>query len=802
MISRLCVAVLLITFYCYPGSCLYGQHPVTGTVVAGPERSPLTDILVSCYPQDSVSKGFTSVLTDSAGLFTFTVQEGNYNFEAVFAGSICWSRVINVSGPVDLGVIMVDTVMEDQLEGTGIRERKRVLGIEQGKLVYSPPMQSAGTAFDILKTAPNVFATDEAIQISGKGDAGIMINGRWERMPVAQVIDYLKSLPAGRVEKIEIIRNPYAETDAENRSGYINIILKGKRDRGISGTANAHTRNASLFSYGGGININGNTGKWQYGLNMSASEDRNTTNGSNILHFPDKYWVDSSHQVTSSRAFICSVNADYRISRRQSAGGSFYWSRTPASASENNPSGIYNKSRTALDSMLRTTGINPSLNSIGSANLNYTLDIDSTGKKLRLDIDHFSQRSDRQQDFTNYEYDNAGNETRAAERYESGNEQLMAITTANLAVDLPLRWARLSFGGKLTAIRNINSTSFYERKGETWEPDHSRFDHFRYFENTQALYAKADRKAGKWNLMAGIRAENTQTRGISEVYKIENGNRYLKLFPSADISYEYAPGNILNAGYSRRIDRPMFVQVNPFRWYHTKYAFTHGNPSLQPSFSHNIELSYLLQMKWNFNVGYSRVNQMFSEIDLVDPIRHTRETLVDNILDIDMYNAQVSTSFNIRKRWLLYPQAGVSYTRIFSKVDYLQYSAGYFGYAAVYQQIALDRKKKLLLDLNTYYYAPRSYGVMQFKTLWAQSATITYGISDNRWQLSITASDIFRTGAMRYNSIVNETLRERHVYRDQQAVTLTVRYNFKYGQLQAKKEKAISNEEEMKRAGR
>ncbi|OJU76658.1 MAG: hypothetical protein BGO09_02695 [Bacteroidetes bacterium 47-18] len=802
MILRLCAAVLFIISYCYPGSDLYGQHRITGTVVTGPARHPVRDVLVACYPQDSLSNGFTSVLTDSAGLFTFTVKDGRYNFEAVFAGNVCWSREIDVSGPVDLSVILIDTAASDVLEGTGIRERKQVLSIEQGKLVYHPPMQSVGSAFDILKTAPNVFATDESIQISGKGDAGIMINGRWERMPVAQVIDYLKSLPAERVEKIEIIRNPYAETDAENRSGYINIVLKGKWDRGISGTANAHTRNASLFSYGAGINLNGNTGKWQYGLNVSASEDRNTTNGSNILHFPDKYWVDSSRQVTSSRPLIFSVNADYRISEQHAVGGSLYWSRTPVSVSENNPSGIYNKSYTVLDSMLRTTGINPSLNNMGSANLNYTFDIDSSGKKLRLDIDHFSQWFDRKQDFTNYEYDNAGDETKAAQRYESGNEQLMAITTANLAVDLPVRWARLSFGGKLTSIRNINSTSFYERKGATWQPDHSRFDHFRYFENTQALYAKADRKVGKWTFMAGVRAENTQTRGVSEVYKIENTNRYLKLFPSADISYEYAPGNVLNAGYSRRIDRPMFVQVNPFRWYHTKYAFTHGNPSLQPSFSHNIELNYMLQMKWNFNAGYSRVNQMFSEIDLVDPVRHTRETLVDNILDIDIYNVQVSTSFNIRNRWLLYPQAGVSYTRVFSKVDYLQYSAGYFGYAAVYQQIALDKKRKFLLDLNTYYYAPRNYGVMQFKTLWAQSATITYGIADNRWQLSITANDIFRTSGMRYNSIVNETLRERSVYRDQQSVALTIRYNFKYGQQNAKKEKPVSNEEEMRRAGR
>lgn len=801
MILRIFQVIFFVIICCFPGLGLWAQYQVKGKITEQNSRVPLGGFLVSCQSQDSLAQVVITSFTDEAGMFTFTLKGGVYNFVAEFAGIACWSRSIHVKGTEDLGEIPVDTSAVDLLEGIGLIERKQVLKIEQGKIIYTPPMQSAGTAFDILKTAPGLFVTDESIEITGKGHGGIMINGRWERVPAARVIDYLKSLPAERIEKIEIIRNPYAETDAENRSGYINIVLKGNIDRGIAGSVNINTKKASLYSYGGGVNLNGNTGKWQYAFNMSVSRDNTTTVGSNILHFPDKYWVDSSRQVSGVTPFVIAANADYHLSKKHILGGSVYWSRTKLSATENNPSEIYNRSRTNLDSLLRTTAENPSLNNIASVNLNYTFHIDSSGKRLRLDLDHFDQCFGRKQDLINYEYDNSGNETKQAERYESGNNQLMTITTANLAIELPLRWMGLAFGGKLTAISNINRTSFYKRQGEMWVADHTRFDHFKYAEHTQALFIKADKKVEKWSFMAGIRAENTQTLGVSEVYNVENRNQYLKLFPSSDIGYEYTPGNVLNVGYSRRIDRPMFVQVNPFRWYHTKYAFTHGNPSLQPSFSHNVEVNYMLKMKWNFNAGYSRITQMFSEVDFVDPLQHTRETIVDNILDLNVYNVQVSTSYHVWKRWLLYPQAGISYTQIFSKVDYLQYSAGYFAYASLYQQIALDKKRKFLLDLNTYYYAPRSYGVMQFKTLWAQAATLTYAAFDNSWQFSITANDIFRTGAMRYNSIVNETLRERYVYRDQQSVALIVRYNFKHGRANTKKEKNLSNQEEMNRAG-
>lgn len=794
--------VFLIIIGCFSGRELWGQYRITGKIVERHSGLPVEAIEVFCQLQDSLPPDPVSVTTDNAGIFVFTLDKGIYNFVAACAGIECWSNTIQVTGPMDLGVISVDTSVVELLDGVGFSERKQLVKIEQGKIIYTPPMQSAGNAFDILKTAPGVLVTDESIEIAGKGNAGIMINGRWERMPVNRVIEYLKSLPAEQVMTIEIIRNPYAESDAENRSGYINIVLKGIRERGIAGTGNIHTRNASLFSFGGGINLNGNTGHWQYSFNMSASRDNATTTGSNILHFPDKYWVDSSRQVSETTPFIVAGTATYSFNKKHSVGGSLYWSRQVSFSTENNPSQIYNSARTGLDSLLRTTAENPAFNNIGSANLNYTFSPDSSGKKIRIDFDHFDQRFDRKQDFINYEYDRGGVEKRPAERYESGNDQLMTITTANLAVTLPLPWVRLSFGGKVTAISNINKTSFYRRQEDAWVADTDRFDHFKYSETTGALYVKADKRIAKWSFMAGLRAENTRTLGISEVYNVENSNQYLKLFPSADISYEHTSGNVLNIGYARRIERPMFVQVNPFRWYHTRYAFTHGNPSLQPFFSHNMELNYMLKMKWNFNAGYSRINQMFSEIDFVDPVLHTRETMVDNILDLNIYNVQVSTSFNIRKRWLLYPQAGVSYTQIFSKVAYLQYSAGYFGYASLFQQIAVDKNRKLLLDLNTYYYAPRSYGVMQFKTLWAQGVTLTYALFDNKWQVSITASDIFRTGAMRYNSTVNETLRERFVYRDQQAIAFTVRYNFKQGRANTGSEKNRSNEEEMNRVGR
>ncbi len=253
--------------------------------------------------------------------------------------------------------------------------------------------------------------------------------------------------------------------------------------------------------------------------------------------------------------------------------------------------------------------------------------------------------------------------------------------------------------------------------------------------------------------------------------------------------------------YSRRIDRPMFGQVNPFRWYHTQYAFTNGNPTLQPYFSHNLELNYMLNQTYNLNAYYSRSTNMFSEYDFADPQTNMRETRVENILNTNYYGLAVSAQVKLWKRLLIVPQAGLAYNQIFSKVDYLNYSAGTFIYASLYQQLNLDKKNQWFLDLNTYYYAPRNYGIMQFKTLWALTAKVTYSTANKKWQFVLAANDVFRTAAMRYNSIINETLRERYVYRDQQSIGITARYNFEYGSTKAQKQKAAANQDEMNRVG-
>lgn len=792
--KALYLLTLLVCVFFIP---VHAQYNLSGKVTVEQQQAT-PKIIVQLLSQENDSI-INAAPLDKEGNFSFKANQGNYLINFEWDHYILEQKTVLLNADTDLGLIPITLPSVDELKGVQVTAGKGRFKMEQDKFLYTPALNSAQSAFDIVQSTPMLTVTDEAIQLTGKGTPRIMINGRWERMPAAQLITYLKSLPADKVKNIEIVRNPGAEQDAENNSGYINIVLKDQKTQGYQGSVSMNAFKATFLNYNPALNLSAHLGKLQINANIGYSNGKKKTPGSNFLHFPDKYWEENNLQVTTSNALPLSLNADYQLSKQHLIGAGITYQSSNNKSDEHNQTNIFNLARTQIDSSLLTTGKNPEEMATFALNVNYTYLINDAGRKLSLDLNHYEQNYNRLQEFSNFQFDEKGQQSQVPQSFRSGNEQRMLISTANIDVQHPVKWLNLNYGAKFSSISNQNRTSFYQHLSDNWQADNSRFDHFTYEERTYALFAKANKELKKWSMSTGLRWEFTETMGISKVYNVRNKNSYAKLFPSASIGYSPNERHQYSLNYSRRIDRPFFGQVNPFRWYHTQYAFTNGNPSLQPYFSHNIELDYTLHQKWFFGAYYSRSEGMFSEYDLVDPVSHLRETRVDNILDLNVYGFNVSAQVYPLKFWLLIPQAGLSYTQIFSKAAFLDYSAGTFVYSSLYQQFALDQKRQWLFDANTYLYAPRNYGIMQFKTLWAQSFKLTYATADKKWQFVVSANDVFRTAAMRYNSIINETLRERYVYRDQRNIGLTVRYNFKNGTAPAKREKTQSNEEEMDR---
>ena len=97
-------------------------------------------------------------------------------------------------------------------------------------------MAQGGSAVTALENTPSVQVDiDGNVSLRGSSSFTVLIDGR---PSILQGSDALLQIPASNIETIEIITNPSAKYDPDGVAGIINVVLKEKIDKGLSGVVN------------------------------------------------------------------------------------------------------------------------------------------------------------------------------------------------------------------------------------------------------------------------------------------------------------------------------------------------------------------------------------------------------------------------------------------------------------------------------------------------------------------------------------------------------------------------------------
>ena len=155
----------------------------------------------------------------------------------------------------------------------------------------------------------------------------------------------------------------------------------------------------------------------------------------------------------------------------------------------------------------------------------------------------------------------------------------------------------------------------------------------------------------KWETQLGFRLENTQTEGVSKTLNQKNTNSYAKLFPTFYLTYTPNEKNSFSINYNKRINRPSYNRLNPFRWYSNPFSYTEGNPFLQPSFSNNLELNYTFNDNWSNSIYYSHTDNGFEQITIVDNTDNIQKTIAQNFFKTTIIGISESYTYN-KLKWL------------------------------------------------------------------------------------------------------------------------------------------------------
>lgn len=641
---------------------------------------------------------------------------------------------------------------ENQLEEIVVSDTRPLFEQKIDRMVFNVANSIAaagGDALEMLRKAPGVIVDplSNSIRLAGKSGLGIMVNGRLLRLSGDDLLAYLRTIPADHIERIEVITTPPAKYDASGSSGLIDIILKKNPKAGLNGRLHAGYEQASYGKIMGGGNVNYRKKRWNIYGNMNYSKAKNqiterlnTPYATNILNLEDAH-------LRTLQPLSYRLGSDYELHKNGVIGLLFQGNNFWRSDEDNITNRVLSLPERTVDSLMHTLGDSRQSRNNYSLNLNYEWRLDTSGKKLSFNANQFWFGAGSQKTFETKNY--LGTflaPTGVESKNRIGGTQDVQIATAQIDMELPYKWASLSFGGKMSFIhhRSSNQFQFFEGNQFVNNPDISNT--FDYSENIQAIYGSAQREMGKWGFQAGLRGEFTQTRGYSLSLNQTHTNQYFQVFPTGYMQYKLNKLNTLNLNYSKRINRPGYSQLDPFRSYSSPYFYSEGNPFLQPYFSHNLEVRYSYKYRYFFTAFYQLANNSIDQIWLTDAATQVTSSQVGNYFKTRSFGLSAMASFQPASWWEVQTQASFSYQQLSSDYypEFVRSTVPYF-YIYLNSSVAFNASKTFLAEMNSYYSGKSQMGFFE----WAPAYSLNLGIKrlffDKKLTLSVHVRDVFNS---------------------------------------------------------
>lgn len=486
---------------------------------------------------------------------------------------------------------------------------------------------------ELLERIPGVNVSPSGeISLNGKQGVMVMVDGRNTYMSAQDLISYLKSIPAGNLDKVELIDNPSARFDASGNA-VINLKLRKNRDAGFNGNFSAGASQGRYPGTNNSLNLNYNRKK----LNLFANIGVSTFKEYNDDHYDRKFFnTDNSlasiilldnDQVLQSKNANLFTGFDYSISPKSSLGLNLNLNKGRRDNDFLFVSDEYDASGNIMDRGNGFTNGVDKRTTIG-ANLNYLLQLNQNGHELSADINvlRYEQGSDRPQ----------GSMLTSNTGQVIENEMFQYIVPTNSDITVlkadyvkPFKSKlKLEAGVKSSFIKNDNQSNYYniENGVKTFDPAFS--NHFKYDENINAAYINLQKTWTRLQGQFGLRMEHLDANGDQLGNEVVSKTVFHKtnvgLFPSATISYKLDTlnKNTLSLFAVRRISRPNYSQLNPFIFQKDEFTSTSGNPDLNPQYQYRLELKFQHKQLYWFQVSYNRFESLVFHVSKVQGERY------------------------------------------------------------------------------------------------------------------------------------------------------------------------------------
>ena len=559
--------------------------------------------------------------------------------------------------------------------------------------VANSSILAGNTTWDVLKMAPLVSIDNNDVLKAEGENVTVYINDRKSVFSGKELKEYLKTIPADNLMKIEVITNPSARY--ESAGSVINIVLKKLENEGLKGSlsvSNTQNRKNSQYS-----NFNVNYHKKYFtqtltgGYNSGDYVYKNTNE--NYIYANKSLTNIKTESNDNGKSPSFSSTSEFELDSKNNLGVileyfQYKYKNNAIANGENYLDQVFNN---AYEQSQYNTGNHQNI----GTNLFYKY-YDKVKNKIfdvNLGVNYYGNSSDSE-----FILNQQIAPTLSGSKILGENFNRNYYLKLDYTQPFEKSGINLEIGGKIDFKNNSIPNDYYNLSTNNWVYDNSRSNQFQYLENLNSAYTNLSKTFfKKLETRIGLRYEYINYKIRQNVGNIEKTNSYGTWLPDILLKYVFTENFNLSTFYNRGIWRPYYSEFNPFLMPNNNGTYSQGNMDLQPNPSNRLGLKFGFYKKYYISTSYWFSNQDYwNTFYVVDgktvniPTNfdgsvkkyninfNTNQTLLKNKLNINlnlMYSYTDNSDFNKRNNLVnaknYFSNVGgstnISYTNLFNK---------------------------------------------------------------------------------------------------------------------------------------
>jgi iron complex outermembrane recepter protein len=797
MKKRTVLSVLSLFFLFSTAFANKDTGKITGVVVdANSQPLSFANILLLDTVGSSLVKAEYS---GEDGTFELTsIPEGTYRLSVTYVGLPDYNSEafsVGTGETKELPVISMQSASIDLAEVT-VKAKRPLVEVHAGKTVFNVDgsINATGSdAMELLRKAPGlVVDNNDNIIMNGKNGVKVYIDGRPSQLSTSDLAAYLKTIQASDIDNIEIITNPPAKYDAEGNAGIINIRMKKDKNLGTNGTVNTGYALGRDNSYNGSLSGNHRSKTNNTFGSYNYSDGRNVEYFDLFREQSGKFFNQTNRNNNQYQAHNFKLGSDFFLNKFNTLGFLVNGYNSSYNSSTNSHTPISQIGSGVTDSTLIASSFNEGSRANYNFNLNYRFD-DTKGTVWNFDADYGLYRNDGSEDQPNAYWTGTGQEGSVLlgeANYATDSPTDIGILTFKVDHERPFLQGQLSTGAKVSKVKTDNIFDFYNVIEGTPEIDIDRTNRFVYDENVNAVYANYSRQLGKFGFQAGLRVEQTDSKGVLTALKPIGDDPvkqdYVDFFPSGGVTYALNENNNFQLTYSRRVDRPSYQDLNPFEARLDELTYEKGNPFLNPQYTHSVQLNHTFKYRYNTSLSYSSTTDLITRLVDQDASDSDASFITwENLASQNNMTLTISAPLQLAEWWNAF--ANVSAYRTHNEADFgdgKTVDLNVYTFNAYMQQtftLPLD----LALEISGWYLSPSIWGgTFEMDGMGSVDAGLQKKFMKGNGTLKLSVSDLFHTqdwsGISRYGGLILDARGSQDSRR------LRVNFTYRFGNQQVK----------------